>query len=248
MLRKILSLTGYELRRNRPRNPNERNIPGGALYRPLFSPWLGQGDFRKYYALAAPRTLVSPDRCYVLWILLRQALNLSGDIWECGVYRGGTAAMMAAVLRDSAQSDKKLFLFDTFQGMPETDSQKDLHRKGDFGDTSVQAVRDYVGGEICILREGLIPYTFKGLESARIAFAHVDLDIYRSILDCLSFVWPRLTVGGFIVFDDYGFPSCPGARTAVDEFFAPSASVPLCLPTGQAVVFKGVPDRHGVGK
>jgi len=61
----------------------------------LFSPWLGQGDFERYYALAAPKTLVSADRCYVLWILLRQALNISGDIWECGVYKGGTAAMMA---------------------------------------------------------------------------------------------------------------------------------------------------------
>jgi O-methyltransferase len=247
MIREILALTGYELRRSRPKNPRERNIPDGAFYRPLFSPWLGQGDFRKYYELAAPRTLVSLDRCYVLWILLRQALNLSGDIWECGVYKGGTAAMMAAVLRDSAQSDKKLFLFDTFQGMPETDSQKDLHRKGDFGDTSVEAVRDYVGGG-GVLRQGFIPDTFRGLESARIAFAHVDLDVYRSILDSLDFIWPRLTLGGFIVFDDYGFPSCPGARAAVDEFFIASACVPLCLPTGQAVVFKGVPDKCDVGK
>ncbi len=235
---------GYQLRRNRPRNPSERTIPDGDLYRPLFSPWFGHGEFGRYYALAAPKTLVSPDRCYVLWILLRQALNLSGDIWECGVYKGGTAAMMAALLRDSAQTGKKLFLFDTFQGMPETDAQKDLHQKGDFRDTSVEAVRAYVGaGQLCVLRPGFIPDTFAGLESATIAFAHVDLDIYRSILDCLDFVWPRLTLGGFIVFDDYGFPSCPGARAAVDEFFAARACVPLCLPTGQAVVFKSVPEE-----
>jgi len=62
---------------------------------------------------------------------------------------------------------------------------------------------------------------------------------YRSILDSLRFVWPRLSVGGFIVFDYYGFPSCPGARFAVDEFFSGKASVPFCLHTGQAVVFKG---------
>lgn len=249
MLRKILALAGYELRRNRPKNPRERGVRDGALYRPLFSPWLGDGDFKKYYELAAPRSLVSPDRCYVLWILLRQALNLSGDIWECGVYKGGTAAMMAAVIRDSAQSDKKLFLFDTFQGMPETNSKKDLHRKGDFGDTSEEAVRDYVGGGGgVILRKGFIPDTFRGLELARITFAHVDLDIYRSILDSLDFIWPRLTLGGFIVFDDYGFPSCPGARAAVDEFFASSACIPLCLPTGQAVVFKAVPDNCHVRK
>jgi O-methyltransferase len=247
MLRKILrsplAALGYELRRNRPKNPDERRIPEGELYRPLFSPWFAGGDFAKYYALAAPKTLVTADRCYVLWILLRQALHLEGDLWECGVYKGGTAAMMAAVLRDSGQRGKRLFLFDTFQGMPETDSERDLHRKGDFRDTSAEAVSRYVGAdEFCVLRPGYIPDTFAGLESAQIAFAHIDVDIYKSILDCLNFIWPRLTLGGFIVFDDYGFPSCPGARAAVDEFFAGKACVPLCLPTGQAVVFKGIPD------
>jgi O-methyltransferase len=128
--------------------------------------------------------------------------------------------------------------------MPETDSLRDLHRKGDFDDTSAEAVRAYVGADnFCILRPGFIPETFQGLESATIALAHIDLDIYKSILDCLNFVWPRLTVGGFLIFDDYGFPSCPGARAAVDEFFSASSCVPLCLPTGQAVVFKGTPDR-----
>ena len=45
--------------------------------------------------------------------------------------------------------------------------------------------------------------------------------------------------GGFILCDDYGFPSCPGARSAVDRFFAGKTAIPLCLPTGQALIFKG---------
>jgi len=216
------------------------NVPDRDLYRPRFSPWFGQGPFRRYYELAAPRTLVSADRCHVIYTLLRQALKLDGDVWECGVYRGGTAAMMAAMLADLCPA-KRLYLFDTFQGMPETDSAKDSHQRGDFADTSREAVASYVGhADLCILRPGFIPDTFAGLESAKIAFAHIDVDIYRSILDCLEFIWPRLSLGGFIVFDDYGFPSCPGARSAVDEFFAKESCVPLCLPTGQAIVFKGV--------
>jgi O-methyltransferase len=59
-------------------------------------------------------------------------------------------------------------------------------------------------------------------------------------MDCLNFIWPRLSQGGFIVFDDYGFPTCPGARAAVDEFFHAKDFRPLCLPTGQALVFKGM--------
>jgi len=86
----------------------------------------------------------------------------------------------------------------------------------------------------------LIPQTFAGLEAERIAFLHVDLDIYPAIMDTMKFVWSRVSQGGFVVFDDYGFPTCPGAREAVDEFFQHELYVPLCLPTGQAVVFKGV--------
>jgi len=214
-------------------------IPDSELYRPLFSPWLAQGEFRQLFEIAAPRTLVSPDRCHVLFTLLKQAIHVEGDIWECGVYKGGTAAMMARILRN-AGSSKKLYLFDTFEGMPDTDAEKDLHRKGDFSDTSLEAVQRYIQEPgICVFRRGFIPDTFTGLETRKIAFAHIDVDIYRSILDCLEFIWPRLSLGAFVVFDDYGFPSCPGARAAVDEFFRAQPCYPLCLPTGQSIVFKG---------
>ena len=210
----------------------------------LYSPWLSQGEFRRYYELAALRTLVSPDRCYVLYSLLKQAIHITGNIWECGVYKGGTTAMMAAILRVK-QPTMKLYLFDTFAGMPETDPTKDLHQQGDFADTSVEAVAQYLRYDArCYIRQSLIPDTFVGLEDERIAFIHIDLDIYQAIFDCLKFAWPRISLGGFVVLDDYGFPTCPGAREAVDEFFAHERCVPLCLPTGQAVVFKGVPGRQ----
>jgi O-methyltransferase len=240
-LKALFSKLGLEVRRvSRSRAKDAPDIPDGDLYQPLFSPWLGQGEFRRYCDIAAPKTLVSPDRCYVLWTLLHQALSLPGDIWECGVYKGGTAAMMAAFLKDQ-RSSKKLYLFDTFAGMPETNAEKDWHKKGDFSDTSLEEVLRFIGHpERCIARQGVIPETFTGLESAAIAFAHIDVDIYQAILDCLQFIWPRLSLGGFMVFDDYGFPTCPGARAAVDEFFQQGPCVPLCLPTGQAIVFKGV--------
>jgi O-methyltransferase len=243
-LKRLLYRLGLEVRRvGKPRAvvPTPfATFPDSDLYRPLYSPWFGQSEFRRYYEKAAPKTLVSPDRCYVLYSLLGQAKHVDGDVWECGVYKGGTAAMMAAILKDSCPS-KRLYLFDTFEGMPETDVKRDRHKAGDFSDTSLDAVVSYIGHrDICIVRKGFIPETFAGLESSQIAFAHIDVDIYRSILDCLQFIWPKLSCGGFVVFDDYGFPSCPGARAAVDEFFLEEACVPLCLPTGQAVVFKGV--------
>ncbi len=60
----------------------------------------------------------------------------------------------------------------------------------------------------------------------------------KSVLDCCTFIYPRLTKGGFLIFDDYGFPTCTGARQAVDTYFADKQAVPLILSTGQAIVFK----------
>jgi len=232
---KIAICFGYSLVRRKPPTPN---IPDGELYSPLFSPWLGLKPFYDYYHIASPKTLVSADRCYILYAILKQALSLEGDIWECGVYKGGTAAMFAAILRDH-HSNKQLHLFDTFEGLPETHPDKDWHKKGDFSDTNVSEVSLYVGfKEQVVMHKGFIPDTFIGLDSAQICFVHIDVDIYKSIIDCLDFIWPRLVAGGFIVFDDYGFPTCPGARSAVDEYFSQKSAVPLCLPTGQAIIFK----------
>ena len=215
-------------------------LPERDLYRPLFSPWLGGGDFARHYATAAAHTIVSAERCWVLYTLARQALRFAGDFWECGVYRGGTAALLASVIAETPDGyARRLHLFDTFAGMPVADEQRDLHRAGDFSDVSLEAVRRTVGNAAMVqFHPGRIPQTFAGMEPAEIAFAHVDVDLYRSVLDCCAFIYPRLATGGFMVFDDYGFPTCPGARAAVDEFFRETASVPLVLSTGQAVVFK----------
>jgi O-methyltransferase len=230
ILKKILFFFGYEVKHVF----NSRD----SLYRPLYSPWFGESVFLSHYKKCAAKTLVSQDRCYILFKTLQQSLSKEGDVMECGVYKGGTALLIANCMF-AAKSLKKLYLFDTFEGMPETDSKKDWHKKGDFSDTSLETVREYIGfQEIVKIRKGLLPLTFQGLEDSKFCFAHIDLDIYRSIWDTLDFVWPRLVAGGCVIFDDYGFPSCPGAREAVDEFFAKQDSVPLCIPTGQALVFK----------
>jgi O-methyltransferase len=237
---RMLNSLGFEVHRlpRFPRRPQEQQTPDAKYYRPLFSPWLGYGEFARYYDLAKHGTLVSADRCWIIYSLCRQALFLNGDIWECGVYKGGTAAMLAQIVYDGT-SLKRLHLFDTFEGMPETDHVIDIHRKGDFSDTSLDAVRNYVKhNDVTVYHQGFIPETFHGLESSRIAFAHIDVDIRQSVTDCCDFIFPRLNVGGFIVFDDYGFPSCLGARQAVDTYFSKREVVPLVLPTGQAIVFK----------
>jgi O-methyltransferase len=209
------------------------------IYDPILKPEKSDKEFLKIALAGDGMTLVSPDRIYVLYCILKQCMNLSGEFWECGVYKGGTAFVMAEMLKKKANPNK-LVLFDTFEGMPETLPEIDNHKKGDFNDTDVEAVRSRLKFSFVEIAKGLIPDTFKGRENAQICFAHIDTDLYLSVLDCAAFIYPRLSVGGIMIFDDYGFPSTRGAKKAVDEYFKDKPVVPVILPTGQALVFKGV--------
>jgi O-methyltransferase len=221
--------------------PRIQDIPDRELYTPWFSPWLAKrGSFHDDYEHMKEFTLVSKDRCYVLYKLGRQALGLLGDFCECGVYRGGTAMLLNQLLaRFDPRGPRMLHIFDTFTGSPEPTPGKDIHERGDFGDASEVKVRGRLPFATRVsVHPGLIPASFACSGLDKIVFAHVDVDLYQSVLDCCRYIYQRLVVGGFIVFDDYGFPECPGARQAVDSFFANKPEFPLTLGTGQAIVCK----------
>ncbi|MDQ7007414.1 MAG: TylF/MycF/NovP-related O-methyltransferase [Acidobacteriota bacterium] len=199
-------------------------------------PWDSDDAFREVMERVQDHTVVDKVRCYMLWQWLRTVLPLEGDVAEVGVYRGGTARLLGEALGDSG---KTLHLFDTFCGMPETDPQRDYHERGEFDDTSLDAVRAFLQGlDRVAFHPGRFPASATTVRESRFCFVHVDVDIYRSVFDCCSFFYPRLTSGGLLVFDDYGFVTCPGAKEAVDEFFAGTRDVPCYLPTGQCVVRK----------
>jgi O-methyltransferase len=186
-------------------------------------------------------TVVNPDSIWLLVGLLRHSLNIDGEIVEMGVYKGGTAAIMNKILFETASS-KMFYGYDTFTGMPETDPKNDHHKKLDFADTSIEMVRklikSYSGGKHFFLIAGVIPESCKDNIPEKIAFAHIDLDIYEAIKSSLELVYNRISPGGIILFDDYGAPSCFGARIAVDEFFEDKIEKPIILGTSQAFLIK----------
>jgi O-methyltransferase len=236
----IPPIISVPIRNRRKRRKEQRydNIPDRQFYDGVFSPWLGYGEFGPLFSEIRQFTLVSSARAWIIYSLAKQSLSVSGNFYEAGVFRGGIALLLRKVL-EKKSGDRQLRLFDTFAGMPQTNAQKDIHQEGDFSDTSLEGVQSLVGTPAFVTyHPGFIPASFAGLEFDIIAFAHIDLDIYQSILDSCHFIYPRLSSGGVIVFDDYGSMSCPGAREAVDRFFADKPEVPLVLPTGQAIVFK----------
>lgn len=198
-------------------------------------PWEEDPECLRVCQSVVPHTLVDRLRLYMLYQLARKSSRLGGDMAECGVYRGGTALLLC----QCKSPDRTLFLFDTFEGMPDVDATQDIHRAGDLADTSLAKVQQLLAGQPAVVfRQGRFPETAAGLEDRRFCFVHVDVDIYQSVLDCCNFFEPRLVPGGVIVFDDYGFLSTPGAKAAVEEYCRQHNLAEIYLPTGQALLFK----------
>lgn len=157
-----------------------------------------------------------------------------GSFVECGVWRGGCAAVMAMA---SAGSRRRIWLFDSFQGMPaatekDGDEARQLTNRFDGSLTPVgsnvatlEEVRHYLFGRIKLdPRDVLIwPGWFQEtLQAARsevgpIAILRLDGDWYESTLCCLRHLYDQLVEGGYLIVDDYGHFS--GCRKAVEEFF-----------------------------
>jgi O-methyltransferase len=186
---------------------------------------------------AEQRTLfLSLREVYNLWRFGRMSLTVPGDFAEVGVFRGGGARVLKQV-----KDGRLLHLFDTFQGMPETDPTRDtMHKAGDFADASLEAVKRYLGTDGIRYYPGFFPDTTRGHEEdlQRFAFVHLDVDIYQSTLDSLRFFYPRLSPGGMIVTHDYSAQSCPGVAMAYNEFFGDKPERVLPIWDSQAVVVK----------
>ena len=198
-------------------------------------PWENDAAFISLYNTVLPHTLVDRKRLYMLWQLSKKAASLKGNFAECGVYKGGTALLLSKI----KPANVVLHLFDTFEGMPTTNPEKDFHEAGDFKETTYDAVNNLLNGfENISIHKGFFPQTAVGLEDELFSFVHCDMDIYQSVLDCCTFFYPKLSKGGVLLFDDYGSASCPGALEAVSEFCKSQGIYEIYLPTGQAVIIK----------
>jgi hypothetical protein len=181
------------------------------------------------------------DRKFAMKELLKLALPLDGDLAECGVFRGASAYILAKGM--AARSRKKrLHLFDSFAGLSEPKAELDgWHwHSGDLAcDLAEVASNLKQHASLVVFHPGWIPEKFSEVSDKRFCFLHVDVDLFEPTRDALAFFGPRVTPGGLIVCDDYGFETCPGARRAMDEYARDSAQPVVHLPTGQGVIFAG---------
>ena len=146
--------------------------------------------------------------------------NIPGAVAELGVYRGDFAKVINSVF-----PDRKFYLFDTFEGFPETDLNYEITHgllRNDIGKLANTSV-DYVLNKMpyrekCIIRKGYFPDTAVGLENEQYAFVNIDVDLYKPIMAGLEYFWPRMVENGYIFVHDYFSFSYDGAQKAINEF------------------------------
>lgn len=204
-------------------------------------PDLTDNEFWHLYALCKPFTMTSVDRMFGLYTSVRYVLekNIPGDFVECGVWRGGSSLMMAKMLSDRNITDRKIFLYDTFEGMPPpskkdrsfdgADAQKQLDENANNKEESVWCLADLndvrknlslsnLSTEQILYVQGKVEDTIPQNVPENIALLRLDTDWYESTKHELTHLYPILKKDGVLIIDDYGH--WEGCRKAVDEYFA----------------------------
>lgn len=155
--------------------------------------------------------------------------GVPGDLVETGVWRGGASILMRAVLRVYQVTDRRVWLADSFRGLPEPDVRYPVdagdhyHNCGAFLGVSLEAVRDnfrrygLLDDQVRFL-PGWFSDTLPGAPIDRIAVLRLDGDMYGSTMDTLTNLYHRVSAGGHVIVDDYG--EVPACRLAVTDFRA----------------------------
>jgi O-methyltransferase len=195
-------------------------------------PQAGEPEFLGFLEVIRPYTMVGEPRLFSLYNLARKVCeqNITGNVVECGVAAGGTSALLAATVQAHGEQARKIFSFDTFEGMPAAsalDTHEGQHAEATgWGAGTCAAPMDSLlelAGKLQV-RELIQPV--KGLFAETlpqhkqfigpIALLHVDGDWYSSTMDVLGNLYDQVVPGGYVQVDDYGF--WEGCKRAVTEF------------------------------
>ena len=155
------------------------------------------------------------------------ANNVPGDLIETGVWRGGATIFMRACLAAHGVSDRVVWVADSFEGLPSPDPEKFPHDAGDKHSTydylrvSLDEVKSnfqrygLLDGQVRFLK-GWFRDTLPNAPVRSLAILRLDGDMYESTIEALDALYPRVSVGGYVIVDDYG--AVRGCKQAIDDF------------------------------
>lgn len=200
-----------------------------------------EGDFARLYRACRDCTACSVESMFALYKAVEHVVrrDLAGDLVECGVYKGGSAMMMAMCLKHfGCTRDRKIYLYDTFEGMSSPtaldraltgNAASDLLDRGHRESNPVWAycplpvvqanlARTGYAPDRLVYVKGMVEDTLPTTRPANISLLRLDTDWHASTHHELTHLYPMLVGGGILILDDYGH--WQGARKATDEYFA----------------------------
>ena len=154
------------------------------------------------------------------------ARDIPGDFIETGVWRGGACIFMRGILEAYGIRDRRVWVADSFQGLPRpnrkmypVDAGDMLHRFKQLAIPKSQVEENFrqygLLDDQVVFLEGFFKDTLPTAPIGQLAIVRLDGDMYESTIDGLTNLYSKLSVGGYLIVDDYGLPRC---RRAVDEF------------------------------
>jgi hypothetical protein len=157
-----------------------------------------------------------------------------GDLIEAGVWRGGATIFMRGALKVYGDVDRSVWVADSFEGLPEPDPDRfPLEAKVQAGSVIQKAYNNLAVGLEEVKRnfaayrllddrvrflKGWFKDTLSSAPINKLSLMRLDGDFYESTRDSLRFLYDKLSIGGFVIIDDYGEDSWTYCRKAVDEF------------------------------
>lgn len=180
---------------------------------------------RKPYTMERMKLLsdqVSEREVEIVLRELSRTRDTPGDVVEFGCYVGTTSVYLAQALQGS---DKQLYLYDSFEGLPEKRTEDispvgEQFQAGELHATKKQLIRNLKQANVPmpVITKGWFSDVQLEQVPQQISFAFLDGDYYDSVLDPLKLIWDRLSPGAIVVVDDYANEALPGAAKAVDEW------------------------------
>ena len=158
-------------------------------------------------------------RLYDLYSLAIQSSKISGCILEVGVANGGSGALLSFVAKEQ---NKTCYLADTWKGVVKASDKDTYFVGGEFEYAETEVVNHLLSSLNTTantqLLVGIFPDDTAKKIKDRISFIHIDVDTYISCKDTIEWAISKLSIGGIIVFDDYGFLGLEGVTRYVNEF------------------------------